>query len=284
MSRRGWPALLVGVVIGGCGGPPWYMGRPVRAQPFAAVPQTPSAIRQAAQDARWRCQAVTEWRYLVALHRRDRLRPDDRARLAALLHSRGQAWRRLGRPAAAEREKQELALSPLDAPQTAACPPPQTWEDQFLRGPTVASQLRGDLLPALALPADARGLLADLLMEEDARHPDSLRLAARLYGSAGRWGAAERALQDLVYVSRDRRGAFAVAAQTWTALGQPRRACLAWGQAARLTADVADPVWDRVQACAAADPRFADPQAVQAYRRAAAATRADPPGNPAAAP
>ena len=122
-------------------------------------------------------------------------------------------------------------------------------------GPTLARRLipAARLHPELLEPSPASRDLVVHLLDEDPTSPDSLELAAVIEARAGRVDSAASKLEDLVFYSGDKVEGASRAAGVWQRVGQSRRACAAWEQAA-LAGAIDDPHWCRFLACAATTP------------------------------
>ncbi|HVZ71675.1 MAG TPA: hypothetical protein VHJ20_04810 [Polyangia bacterium] len=125
----------------------------------------------------------------------------------------------------------------------------------------------------------------DLALDEDATAPDTLALAATIYGHAHRFGGTERMLMELEYATPDRAVGLARGAEIWARVGRPRESCVQWIRAARWRDDAEDPTWREAIACARKDPGAGDWKEIRGYviararpeRRAAVAAALDAP-------
>jgi hypothetical protein len=181
------------------------------------------------------------------------------------------------------------ARDALDARWSSPTPPPvpvpsdlRAW---MLGGVTIAARLLPLSLshPEILddLPRAVRWI--DLLLIEDATAPDTLALAAYVYGRAGRLGGTERMLMELAYRSPDRAAGLARGAAVWDRVGRPREACAQWIRAARWRDDPEDPTWRTAITCARRDPGAGDAREIRGYvlararpeRRAALAASLD---------
>jgi tetratricopeptide (TPR) repeat protein len=150
--------------------------------------------------------------------------------------------------------------SPVPSPSIAGGPPgplpstPDLWRALY-GGPTLARRLipAARLHPELLEPSPASRDFVVHLLDEDPTSPDSLELAAIIEARAGRVDSAASKLEDLVFYSGDKVEGASRAAGVWQRVGQRRRACAAWEQAA-LAGAIDDPHWCRFLACAAATP------------------------------
>jgi hypothetical protein len=150
--------------------------------------------------------------------------------------------------------------SPSPSASTPGGPPgqrpssPDLWRDLY-GGPTLARRLipAARRHPELLEPGPASRDFVVRLLDEDPTSPDSLELAALIEARAGRVDSAASKLEDLVFYSGDKVEGASRVAGVWQRVGQSRRACAAWEQAA-LAGAVDDPNWCRFLACAAETP------------------------------
>ncbi|HVR04236.1 MAG TPA: hypothetical protein VMT47_19010 [Polyangia bacterium] len=111
--RAAFVALALGT---SCAGPPWFMGSPLDGRP--SIPPTRKNLsykgeRAAAAAARARGETILELRALLVLDELERLEPDSRERLVALLERRAAEFHTLGRAVPESRDLERLArLSP----------------------------------------------------------------------------------------------------------------------------------------------------------------------------
>jgi hypothetical protein len=123
----------------------------------------------------------------------------------------------------------------------------------------------------------------DLALGEDETAPETLELAAYVFGRAGRLGGTERMLMELAYATPDRAAGLARGAAVWDSLARPREACAQWIRAAKWRDDPEDPTWRRAVGCARKDPGAGDWREIRGYvlgrarpeRRAALAATLD---------
>ena len=153
-------------------------------------------------------------------------------------------------------------------------------DDRLYHGPTLARSLLPLVkrFPQLLAPSQRADEWSHRLLAEDATSPDSLEVAATIDALAGRIGGTDRKLVDLVYYSPDRGEGYERAAHVWERVGQVRRACRAWEDAAR-NGPPADPRWCDVIACVRQDPGVADADQVAriVHERAPTLACATPP-------
>jgi hypothetical protein len=105
----------------------------------------------------------------------------------------------------------------------------------------------------------------DLALDEDATTPETLELAAYVFGRARRLGGTERMLMELAYATPDRAVGLARGAAVWERLARPREACAQWIRAAKWRDDPEDPLWRQAIGCARRDPGAGDWRELRGY-------------------
>jgi hypothetical protein len=119
VKRRLGPALALAAGLSACGGPPWFMGKPLDGH--VSIPEGSARVswprqRQRAVEARREGQPVIEVGALLALDQAGRLTPEEGARLVTLLRARAADFEARGRAIPLNRDLRTLARLQGPAP------------------------------------------------------------------------------------------------------------------------------------------------------------------------
>ena len=140
-------AVLVALALGGCVGPPWYLGSPLddrKVIPNQSRALTVAEHRRVYLMAHAEERAFVELQELLALEERGALRPAEHKRLIELLAARVRDWSVLGRALALAADLRHLvALAPGEPWRSRrACAPPSSrratsgWRSARTRAPS----------------------------------------------------------------------------------------------------------------------------------------------------